>query len=421
MKKNYSKSTLLCSACFGNFFEHYDTALFGFLSPFLAPLIFPKEDYLSALILTYAIIPIGMLARPFGALFFGYIGDHYCRKYALYLAMAGMAFVSGFISFSPTYFQAGILAPILFSLGRIAQNFLASGETMGGAIFLLENSPKEKHDFLSGLYNSTTIGGIILASIGVSVISSYEMMDWGWRLLYLLGCITAVFGIILRKDLPVIISKPTTKPELLNTFITYRKPLLLIIIASGFSYATYIMAVVLMNGFIPLISPYSKGQMLELNTFLLVIDFFALPFFGWLASKISKEKMMLYAALGVVVGAIPLSFFLSGASLMGIIAIRICLILSGVAFFAPFHAWAQGLIPPAYRYTIISFGYAVGSQLLGGPTAALSLWFFQMTGIVSSIVWYWLGLALLSTVAIGLSYRKEPELKLSHSVKHSLS
>lgn len=61
----------LWNACLGNLFEHYDTALFGFLSPFLASLIFPDHDPITALILTYAIIPIGMLARPLGALVFG--------------------------------------------------------------------------------------------------------------------------------------------------------------------------------------------------------------------------------------------------------------------------------------------------------------------------------------------------------------
>ena len=57
------------SAWLGNLFEHYDSALFGFLSPFLAPLFFPKQEPLTALILTYAMIPLGMLARPIGSLY----------------------------------------------------------------------------------------------------------------------------------------------------------------------------------------------------------------------------------------------------------------------------------------------------------------------------------------------------------------
>jgi MHS family proline/betaine transporter-like MFS transporter len=56
MMKIASRSQLW-NACLGNLFEHYDTALFGYLSAFLAPLIFPKQEPITALILTYAMIP----------------------------------------------------------------------------------------------------------------------------------------------------------------------------------------------------------------------------------------------------------------------------------------------------------------------------------------------------------------------------
>lgn len=81
---------------------------------------------------------------------------------------------------------------------------------------------------------------------------------------------------------------------------------------------------------------------------------------------------------------------LEQATLPVVIAIRMFLVAIGVAFFAPFHAWAQQIIPREYRYGAISFGYALGSQLLGGPTAAVSLWLFKTTDIVSSVTWYWL-------------------------------
>ena len=67
-----SSSVNFLTACIGNLFQHYDAALFGFLSPFLAPLIFPEKEPITALILTYAMIPLGMLARPIGSLFFGF-------------------------------------------------------------------------------------------------------------------------------------------------------------------------------------------------------------------------------------------------------------------------------------------------------------------------------------------------------------
>lgn len=395
----------LWSAYLGNFFEHYDTALFGFLSPFLAPLIFPKQDPMSALILTYAIIPLSMLARPLGSLVFGVIGDKHGRKYALFLTLAGMSFVSGCIAFSPTYSQVGLLSPLIFCLGRALQNFLAAGETMGGAIFLLENSPKKDHDLLSGFYNASTMGGHLLASFGVFLLCQYNFVDPGWRILYLCGCITALFGCKIRKSiLEISVVKSVTSIK--KMLWKQRKALLFIVICSGFGSASYSMALVLMNGLIPMISTVTKAEIMKINTYLLLLDFFALPFFGWLASLVPREKVMLSAALAVTVLSIPLFSLLEGASLIGVVGIRIALVLFGVAFFAPFHAWAKELVPTESSYAIISLGYAVGYQLLGSPSAALALLCFKKTGMVSSIGWYWMFLAAMSSGVIFLTSRK---------------
>jgi len=402
--------TQLWSACLGNLFEHYDTALFSFLSPFLAPLIFPKEEPITALILTYAMIPLGMLARPLGSLVFGYIGDRHGRKHALFLSLSGMAIVSAAIALSPTFAQAGAIAPLLFCIGRLLQNFLSAGESMGGAIFLLENTPEKKHDLLSGFYNASTIGGILLASAGVFLVSQYKSIETGWRLLYLFGCITALFGCFIRRKLPTSQSAPKfsqTFPHLAKALWRYRNPLLLIAVSSGFAYANYSIALVFINGFIPLISPLTKAQMMSINTALLLLDFGTLPLFGYLASKISREKLMLTAALSVAVCAIPLFSLLKGATFFTLIAVRICFVIFGVAFFAPYHAWAQQLLPPEHRYAIVSFGYALGSQALGGPTAAISLWCFKNTHSVTSASWYWILLALASTAAILLKKTQE--------------
>ena len=162
-----------------------------------------------------------------------------------------------------------------------------------------------------------------------------------------------------------------------------------------------------MNGFIPLVSSLTKTEVMMINTYLLIFDFCALPFFGWLASRIPREKLMFAASLGVVLFSIPLCLALEGASLAGVIGVRIVFVIFGVAFFAPFHAWAQQLIPPAYRYAVISLGYSLGYQLLGSPTAALALWCFQKTGMASSIAWYWMALAIASSLAVGMTLRSK--------------
>lgn len=407
------RRTSILSACLGNFFEHFDAALFGFLSLFLAPLIFPKEDAATALLFTYGLIPIGMIARPLGALFFGKIGDRFGSSKALSFSLFYMGVISVLMAFIPMHSHVGIASAILFCLGRFFQNFLSAGEAMGGAIFLLEHSSDKRHDFLSSLYNATTVGGVLLASFGVTVLSHFQIVAEGWRALYLFGAITAFFGWKVRKNLPVE-SKSIQINYSFKTFFSYRKPLFEIILISGFAYANYSISLIFMNGFVPLITSFSKETMSSLNTILLIFDFSILPLFGYLASRIGRERMMLSTALITCLCAPILFSFLPQASLVGIIAIRTCFVIFGVAFFAPFHAYAKDLVPKEYRYSLISFGYAVGSQLIGGPTAALSLWAFQKTGIAMSSAWYLSVLALISTIVL---YRKTVHDRISVAIK----
>src|SRR5579862_656680 len=107
----------------GNIFEHYDSALFGLLAPFIASLFFETQDPVTALILTYGMLPLGILFRPLGSLFFGWIGDHWGRRQALFLSLTGMGVATVLMGCLPTYATAGIYAPLLLALCRILQNF----------------------------------------------------------------------------------------------------------------------------------------------------------------------------------------------------------------------------------------------------------------------------------------------------------
>lgn len=406
MKQSYFRLQFV-SAFLGNLFEHYDLALYSLLTPFFASIFFADQDTLMALILTFGIIPLGMLARPIGAIIFGYIGDRYGRHHALFFSLLGLAIVSGLFAFAPTYKQAGIFAPFILLFGRMLQNFFGIGENLGGAIYLLENSDEKHQNFISSLYGSSTVAGYLLASAGVSYLCYYGAVEECWRYLYLIGCVTAVFGAILRRKLPN--NRDFAKPasikkfsihKLISSFWQYRQAVLLIALVSGFSYATYSISLVFFNGFIPLISTITKESMVNLNTALLLIDFFTLPLFGLLSNHFSRQKVMMAASLCMGMVGVPLFILLEGASLSIVIIIRLLIVLLGVWFAAPFHAWAQKLVPPEHRYTIISFGYAIGSQIFGSPTASISLWFYKQTNLVWGASCYWVLLAMATSACL---------------------
>lgn len=393
----------------GNLLEHFDSALFSVLAPFFAPLFFPHQSPLVALMMTYAIIPLGMIARPLGALYFGYIGDTFGRRKSLEISLLGTAAVSLFMGFLPTYSQIGLFAPLLLSCARLLQNFFAAGEITGGIIYLLDHAKEKQQDLMSSIYDCSTIAGILLASAAVSLLYAFAIIDTGWRFLYFLGCSTGLVAYFFRKG--SFLAEPTKTPVEVRSYFAQlqllfqgRKTLFLIMIASGFSYSAYSIAFVLMNGFIPLISPITKAEVMHLNTFLLVLDFCLLPLFGLLAHRYSREKMMGIAAATAALSGIPLFLLLEQANIWTLLCVRSLFVLIGVWFSATLFSWFQNLVPKNQRSLVISLGYALGSQLLGGPTAAISLWMYQQTHLVSSAAWYWV---FLGTVSAALIFAKK--------------
>lgn len=395
----------IISTFLGNIFEHYDTALFAMLSPFLAPLFFPDQSPTVALILIYGMMPLGMLAKPIGSLLFGYLGDIFGRETALFWSFSGTAAVTASIAFLPTHSSIGFMAPLLLSIGKMMQVFFSAGESSGGGIYLLEHTNKSNEDVVSSFYGASTILGVLIASAAVSLLSYMNWMEMGWRVLYLIGSAVAIFGWFLRKQqlktpMPTTTSPRPTFTEHIKSCWQQRQMLLPIILASAFTYTTWSISLILMNGFIPLITNVTRAEMMQLNTFLLLIDCLSSPLFGLLAQRYSRERMMFLATLCATTTGLPLIHLLDGATFMTVVVIRLILVLTGVWFSSTYYSWCQNLIPLKQRYTTISFGYAIGSQLIGSPAAAISLWLYHQTGIPAIAGLYWVVLAFTTSIVM---------------------
>jgi MFS family permease len=401
------------AALIGNVLEHYDQALFGLLAPFIAPLFFSEEDPLTALILTYGILPLSFLTRPLGSLFFGWLGDRFGGSTSLFYSLSGMAFVTVSMGFLPLYKDCGILAPILLALGRMCQGFCMAGETAGGAIFLLEKTEDRRRGLISSFYDASSIGGILIGSILITVMSSRDWIEPYWRFLFWGGGATAFFGLFFRWDRT---HESPKKVSWIHALSQNRRSLISIIIASGFSYTAYSLTFTLMNGYVPLVTPLTKSAVMEANTWLLIIDMILLPCSGYLSTLIGKEKTMFIAALLSAITALPLFSLLSQASFITVIVIRMVILLFGVTFAAPYHAWALSQVPKEHRYLILSFGYAIGSQLIGAPSAAISLFLYKITGWVAAPGLYLMLIGSLASLSCKLSC-KRAENKVVDGVK----
>src|SRR4051812_49820554 len=104
---------VILASSLGTVFEWYDFYLYGSLAVFFGRLFFPPGNDTAALLASLATFGAGFAVRPFGAAFFGRIGDLTGRKFTFLLTITIMGISTALVGILPTYAQIGILAPII--------------------------------------------------------------------------------------------------------------------------------------------------------------------------------------------------------------------------------------------------------------------------------------------------------------------
>src|SRR5262249_26544652 len=159
--------------------------LYGFFAPIIAELFFPSDDKAASLMSTFGVFAAGFLMRPVGAAVFGHFGDRIGRKKTLAASVILMAVPTGLMGGLPTHAQAGLLAPLLLTVLRLAQGLSVGGEFTGSITYLVEHSPPGNRGLIGSLPAvSAALGGLLGSGVGAvlaSVISKEELLAWAWR------------------------------------------------------------------------------------------------------------------------------------------------------------------------------------------------------------------------------------------------
>ena len=384
MKKN-NDTKKIATGILGNIFEHYDTALYALLAPFISPVFFSSYSKIDGLILSYAILCLGLIFRPIGALLFGYIADKRGKRKALSITLCGSSTVCLLFALVPSYAKIGFAAPLAVALIKAMQGFFSAGATPAGAIYILELSPKKS--LMSSIYDASSIAGIFIASLGVFILSYFNVIDSLWRILFVLGSFSAFIGYVIRKypESSAATLQENEHSKITDIFKIIKSNFLSfmsILVISGFSSSIYYFSLIFLNGYLPLISNISNPSSMKINTFVLLLDFCTLPLIGFLADKCSKEKIMGISTFFITLFTIPLFSLLEHATVITSTLVRIAFVIMGVLFSAPLHHLALELAPSKHRLKIIALAYALGSQLIGLPSCAIGLWLYKKTHLV---------------------------------------
>jgi MFS family permease len=190
--------------------EWYDFYIFGSLAVTIAPLFYPEGNDTLALIAYLSTFAVGFVVRPFGALFFGRIGDLVGRKYAFLVTLLIMGGATAMIGFLPTYAAIGIVAPIVLLLIRVLQGLALGGEYGGAAVYVAEHVPDERRGFYTSFIQITATLGLFMSLIVILLVqnamSREAFNSWGWRIPFIISIFLVGISLYIRvrmKESPI--------------------------------------------------------------------------------------------------------------------------------------------------------------------------------------------------------------------------
>jgi len=199
-----STALVVVASSVGTAFEWYDFFLFGTLASIIATQ-FTGGSETAGFVFTLGAFAAGFFVRPFGAMFFGHLGDRYGRKRAFLQTILLMGVSTTAIGLLPGIQVIGVAAPVLLVLTRIVQGFAMGGEYGGAAVYVAEHAHPQRRGFLTGWIQSTAAVGLLLAVgvvLGVRLLlGEATFQRWGWRIPFLFSAVLLVFSLWIRLKL----------------------------------------------------------------------------------------------------------------------------------------------------------------------------------------------------------------------------
>ena len=379
-----SLTPVMLAAAVGSALEWYDFFIYGTAAALVfGDLFFPKFDPSMGMLLSFTTFGVGFVARPFGGILFGYLGDRWGRKPVLVMTIVLVGGGTFLIGLLPTYSEIGLWAPVLLVGMRLIQGLGAGAEYGGAVILAVEYAPEGRRGFFGSFAPmGVTIGNLLAAGVFglVTMLSKEQLLAWGWRIPFLVSLVLVLVGVYIRmrvQETPVFTDtaklQPPVKMPALAALRRHPRNFAVVVGArmaeNGLGYLfpvfglSYIINTLHLPKSVALIGVFT-GNFVEIGGIL---------FFGWLSDKLGRRPVYMGGALFSALFAVPFFLMLNTGS-TGLIAIAFALIMGigGGAMFGPQAAYFAELFGPRLRFSGFAFARELGSILAGGPAPALA-------------------------------------------------
>jgi len=463
---------VILASSVGTMIEWYDFYIFGSLAVTLSALFYPQNNPTFGLFAYLSTFAVGFLVRPFGALFFGRIGDLIGRKYAFLVTLVIMGSATAFIGVLPTYAKAGWFAPIALIVIRVLQGLALGGEYGGAAVYVAEHVPDNRRGFYTSFIQITATLGLFI-SLAVILATQFSMskadfISYGWRIPFLISIVLVAISLYIRlkmKESPIFEQIKTTgmssAQPLKEAFTKWPNVKQVLISLLG---ATAGQGVVWYTGqfyalfFLQTVLKVESAQSNKIVAYALLLGMPFFVVFGALSDKIGRKWIIMAGCLIAVCSYYPIYGAMqqaAGNNVSGLKSQRnaithaptltaltkdattgemkpapgaananvpklVFLIFLQVIFvtmvYGPIAAYLVEAFPAKIRYTSLSLPYHIGNGVFGGLVPLIGLYSCEATGNIYAGLWYPMIIASITFVVGSLLLRDTRNIKIWQEV-----
>jgi MFS family permease len=460
---------VILASSVGTMIEWYDFYIFGSLAVVLSQKFFPPGNATFALIAYLATFFVGFGVRPFGALFFGRIGDLIGRKYAFLVTLTIMGFGTFLIGLMPTFATAGWFVPPALIAIRVFQGLALGGEYGGAAIYVAEHVPDNQRGYWTSFIQITATLGLFFSVITVLLLQFYmtpaNFQSYGWRIPFLVSIILVMISLYIRlkmKESPIFEQIKSTgmssAQPLKDAFTKWPNLKLVLISLLG---ATAGQGVVWYTGQYYALFYLQSILKVNLRTGFIIVALamlFGMPFFtvfGALSDRIGRKKIIMAGCLLAVVTYYPIYHAMETAAGNHVVTFKsqrnavtgaltltpltvdpadpnktvpakeapnpnvpmlVLLVFIQVLYvtmvYGPIAAYLVEAFPAKIRYTSFSLPYHIGNGVFGGLVPLVGLSMCAATGNIYAGLWYPMAVAAMTFVVGSLLLKETVHIKI---------